>query len=118
MEPPLGTMSSDDQQQFRTALPGLLEALDDRSGLGALLSADAIHEYRHGSHTDAHRLMRCAVATGHPSRACVDRLTIDLVNSEQGRGCVDPCGTRRGPGLRRHIPKSEQHEEGREGGSA
>jgi hypothetical protein len=60
-------------------LPGILEALDDRPSLGALLSADAMHEYRHGSHTEAHRLMRRAVATGHPSSACVDRLTIDLV---------------------------------------
>jgi len=30
-----GTMSPDDQQQFRTALPGLLDALDDRPSLGA-----------------------------------------------------------------------------------
>lgn len=74
-----GTMSPDDQQRFRTALPSLLEALDDRPILGALLSADALHEYRHGSHPEAHRLMHCAVATGHPSPACVDRLTIDLV---------------------------------------
>jgi len=74
-----GTMSPDDQQQFRTALPGLLDALDDRPSLGALLSADAMHEYRHGSHPEAHRLMRGAIATGHPTPACVDRLTIDLV---------------------------------------
>lgn len=74
-----GTMSPDDQQRFRTALLGLLQALDDRPSLGVLLSADALEEYRHGSHADAHRLMRRAVATGHPSPACVDRLTIDLV---------------------------------------
>ena len=59
--------------------PGLLEALDDRPSLGALLSANALHEHRHGSHADAHQLMRRAVATGYPSPACVDRLTIDLV---------------------------------------
>ena len=74
-----GTMSPDDQLQFRTDLPGLLELLDDQPSLGALLSSDALHEYRHGSHSEAHRLMRRAVATGHPTSACVDRLTIDLV---------------------------------------
>lgn len=36
-------------------------------------------EYRNGSHSRAHQLMRRAVATGHPSPACVDRLTINLV---------------------------------------
>jgi stress response protein SCP2 len=74
-----GTMSLDDQRRFTDALPGLLDALDDRPSLGALLSTNAMDEYRNGSHSQAHQLMRRAVATGHPSPACVDRLTIDLV---------------------------------------
>lgn len=74
-----GTMSLDDQRRFTEAVPGLLEALDDRPSLGALLSTNALHEHRRGSHTEAHQLMRRAVATGYPSPACVDRLTIDLV---------------------------------------
>ena len=74
-----GTMSVDDQRRFTAALPELLDALDDRPSLGALLSTNALDEYRNGSHAEAHRLMRSAVATGHPSPACVDRLTIELV---------------------------------------
>lgn len=74
-----GTMSLDDQQRFTDALPALLMALDDRPGLGSLLSTNALDEHRNGSHARAHQLMRRAVATGHPSPACVDRLTIDLV---------------------------------------
>jgi hypothetical protein len=74
-----GTMSLDDQRRFTAALPGLLDALNDRPSLGALLSTNALDAYRNGSHAEAHQLMRRAVATGHPSPACVDRLTIDLV---------------------------------------
>ena len=40
---------------------------DPASGLSSALMP--IHEYRHGSHTEAHRLMRRAVATGHPGPA-------------------------------------------------
>ena len=74
-----GTMSSDDQRRFTETLPALLEALDDRPSLGALLSTTALHEHRNGSHAEALQLMRRAAATGFPSPACVDRLTIELV---------------------------------------
>jgi stress response protein SCP2 len=74
-----GTMSLDDQRRFTEDLPALLEALDDRPSLGALLSTTALHEYRNGSHAEALQLMRRAAATGFPSPACVDRLTIELV---------------------------------------
>ena len=74
-----GTMPVEEQRLFTEALPELLEALDDRPSLGALLSTEALNEYRNGSHTQAHELMLRAVATGHSSPACVDRLTIELV---------------------------------------
>ena len=74
-----GTMSLDDQHRFTNALPALLIALDDRPSLGSLLSTNALDDHRNGSPARAHQLMRRAVATGHPSPACVDRLTIELV---------------------------------------
>ncbi|WP_232661913.1 TerD family protein [Pseudonocardia sp. TRM90224] len=74
-----GTMSVEDQKMFSAQLPGLLKRLGDRPSLGALLSENALRVYRDGSHDDAWTLMRQAVATGHASPACVDRLTIDLV---------------------------------------
>jgi stress response protein SCP2/tetratricopeptide (TPR) repeat protein len=74
-----GTMSFEEQKSFTADLPGLLERLSDNASLGAFLSDIALREYRDGSHDRARDLMRRAVATGHPSPACVDRLTIDLV---------------------------------------
>jgi stress response protein SCP2 len=74
-----GTMSSQDQKYFVAELPGVLERLGDQPSLGTLLSDIALREYRDGSHDSARDLMRRAVATGHPSPACVDRLSIDLV---------------------------------------
>ena len=72
-------MSLDDQQRFTDALDELLTALDDRPSLASLLSTNALDEHRNGSHARAHQLMHRAVATAHPSPACLDRLTIDLV---------------------------------------
>lgn len=74
-----GTMSAEDQKVFAAELPGLLDRLGDRPSLGALLSENALREYRVGSHERARQLMREAVASGYASAACVDRLTIDLV---------------------------------------
>ena len=74
-----GTMSSEDQKSFSAELPQVLEGLGDQRSLGALLSENALREYRDGSHDEARTMMRRAVATGHPSPACVDRLSIDLV---------------------------------------
>jgi stress response protein SCP2 len=78
-----GTMSLEDQKTFTAELPAVLERLGDHASLGTLLSEDALREYRVGSHDRARDLMRRAVATGYPSPACVDRLTIDLV--KQGK---------------------------------
>lgn len=74
-----GTMSSEDQKYFSAELPQVLERLGDEPSLGTLLSENALREYRDGSHDKALTMMRRAVATGHPSLACVDRLSIDLV---------------------------------------
>lgn len=72
-------MPVEERRRFTEALPGLLQTLDVRPSLGTLLSTKALDKYRNGSHHRAHELMLRAVATGHASPACVDRLTIELV---------------------------------------
>ncbi len=73
------TMPDLDQSRFQAELPALLEALDDQVCLGGLYSESGLAEHRSGSHDAALVIMRRAVATGHPTLACVDRVTIDLM---------------------------------------
>jgi hypothetical protein len=74
-----GTMAPLEREEFTVRLPLLLAELGDDANLGALLSEQGLRERRDGSHAVARDLMRRAVATGYAPLACVDRLTLDLI---------------------------------------
>jgi hypothetical protein len=78
-----GTMPPADGQEFLEQLPGKLRELGDFESLGAYLSHVGVHTEKDGSHAQALTLLREAVATGHPTPAAVDRLTVHLVKDEQ-----------------------------------